>query len=77
MRITFSSQTAFEPVLGNIILECRTPLNILYAATKAVNGRAVGEMIVQLPDAQAIADKFWDYFVRKGLNPQEVNEPHE
>jgi D-methionine transport system ATP-binding protein len=76
VRITFSRQTAFEPVLGNVILECRTPLNILYAATKAVNGRAVGEMIVQLPESQAVSDKFWDYFVRKGLNPQEVNENH-
>ena len=76
VRITFTGKTAFEPMLGNIMLECRTPLNILYAATKTVNGRAVGEMIVQLPDSQPMAEKFWEYFVRKELNPQEVDEPH-
>ena len=74
VRITFTGLTAFEPMLGNIMIECRTPLNILYAATKTVNGRAVGEMIVQLPDSEPLAEKFMDFFQRKGLNPLEVEE---
>lgn len=77
VRITFTGLTAFEPMLGNIMLECRTPLNILYAATKTVNGKAVGEMVVQLPDSQALSEKFMEFFVRKGLNPQEVEDFHE
>ena len=72
VRITFTGLTAFEPILGNIMIECRAPLNILYASTKTMNGRAVGEMIVQLPDDPKLSCKFWDYFVCKGLNPQEV-----
>lgn len=76
VRITFTGLTAFEPMLGNIMLECRTPLNILYAATKTVNGRAVGEMIVQLPESPELSQKFVDFFERKGLNPQEVDYTH-
>ncbi len=74
VRITFTGLTAFEPMLGNIMLECRTPLNILYAATRTVNGKAVGEMVVQLPESQVLSEKFMEFFVRKGLNPQEVEE---
>ena len=34
VRVTFDGHTAFEPIIGNIILEYKTPINILYADTK-------------------------------------------
>lgn len=34
IRIPFSGQSAFEPVIGNVVLLYKTPLNILYADTK-------------------------------------------
>lgn len=34
IRITFHKQSAFQPVIGNLVLEYKTPVNILYADTK-------------------------------------------
>lgn len=72
IRVTFSGNSAFEPIIGNIILECKTPVNILYADTKTIHGNAEGEMILQLPESKEIADKMIEYFRRKNLGVEEV-----
>ena len=72
IRVTFSGNSAFEPIIGNIILECKTPVNILYADTKTIHGNAEGEMILQLPESKEIADKMIQYFRDKNLGVEEV-----
>lgn len=74
VRITFEGNSSFEPILGNIILECRTPVNILYANTQNVHGKAVGQMILQLPEEKELADRFVEYFHQKNLGVEEVEE---
>ena len=49
VRVTFQEKSSFEPVIANLVLTYRTPVNILYADTKNINGQAQGEMILQLP----------------------------
>lgn len=73
IRVVFDGKSAFEPIIGNIILELRTPINILYANTQTVNGDAKGEMILQLPDNKEIADKMVEYFKEKNLGAEEVS----
>ena len=74
VRITFEGNSSFEPILGNIILECRTPVNILYANTQNVHGKAVGQMIFQRPEEKELADRFVEYFHQKNLGVEEVEE---
>lgn len=57
IRITFSGQSSFEPVIGNLVLEYKTPVNILYANTRNIGGNAEGEMILQLPEMQETAQR--------------------
>lgn len=45
VRIVFSENSAFEPVIANLILTFHEPVNILKANTKNVGGVAKGEMI--------------------------------
>lgn len=74
IRVTFSGKSAFEPLIGNVILEYKTPLNILYANTKTINGNAEGEMILQLPETKEIAERMITYFKDKGLGVEEVDD---
>lgn len=74
IRVTFDGKTAFEPLIGNIILEYKTPLNILYANTKTINGNAEGEMILQLPESKEIAERMVAYFKEKELGVEEVDD---
>jgi len=50
LRIIFDGRTSFEPVIANMVLECKTPVNIMFADTKDIYGKAYGQMIIQLPD---------------------------
>ncbi|MGN1146155.1 MAG: methionine ABC transporter ATP-binding protein, partial [Acetatifactor sp.] len=74
IRVTFSGHSAFEPIIGNITLEYGTPVNILYADTKTINGNAEGEMILQLPSSEEIADKMVQYLKDKNLGVEEVED---
>ena len=73
IRVTFDGKTAFEPLIGNVILEYKTPLNILYANTRTINGNAEGEMILQLPESKETADRMIAYFKEKKLGVEEVD----
>lgn len=72
IRIVFSTNSAFEPVIADLILYFKTPVNILMANTKEVGGLAVGEMILGLPDDVTVQKEMIAYLENKGLAVQEV-----
>lgn len=72
IRVTFGGNSAFEPIIGNVVLKYKTPVNILYANTKTINGNAEGEMILQLPESKEISEQMIAYFKEKGLGVEEV-----
>ena len=66
LRIVFTENSAFEPVIANMILQFGKPVNILRADTKNVGGVAKGEMILGLPDDRhlqieygTVSDRTW------------------
>lgn len=72
VRIVFSENSSFEPVIGNMILRYKTPVNILHADTKDINGIATGEMILQLPEDEDIAKQMITYLRDCKLTVKEV-----
>jgi D-methionine transport system ATP-binding protein len=72
IRIVFSENSAFEPVIGNMVLKFGTPVNILRADTKNVGGVAKGEMILGLPDDANMQKEMEQYLLEKGLEIEEV-----
>lgn len=72
IRIVFSENSAFEPVIANMILKFNTPVNILRADTKNVGGYAKGEMILGLPDDRHLQVDIEAYLKEKGLEIEEV-----
>ncbi len=61
IRIVFDGLSTFEPVISNLTLECQTPVNILSADTKDIDGKAVGQMLIQLPNDKIYDTKVIDY----------------
>lgn len=74
IRIVFSENSAYEPVIANLILEFNAPINILMADTRNIDGKAVGEMILGLPEDKNLGDNIIDYLKSKGLAVTEVKE---
>ena len=74
VRVTFREKSSFEPVIANLVLTYRTPVNILYADTKNINGQAQGEMILQLPELEEVADKMNQYLKEINMGVEELKE---
>jgi D-methionine transport system ATP-binding protein len=71
-RIIFDGRTSFEPVIANMVLECRTPVNILFADTKDIDGKAFGQMIIQLPDEEISRKRIYAYLQSNQIPYEEV-----
>ncbi len=74
IRIVFSANSAFEPVVSNMILKFGQPVNILRANTKNVGGVAKGDMILQLPADRETRLQMEDYLKERGLEIEEVTD---
>lgn len=61
IRIAFEEANTTEPVIANLILEFKTPVNILESNITSISGTSRGQMMVQLPDNEEIALKMIDY----------------
>ena len=74
IRIVFTANSAFEPVIANMILQFGVPVNILKADTRNVGGIAKGEMILGLPKGEELQKEIEEYMRQKGLEIEEVQE---
>ena len=72
LRIVFSENSTFEPVIANMVLKFGVPVNILRADTKNVGGVAKGEMILGLPPEPGLHQEMERYLTEKGLEIEEV-----
>ncbi len=73
IRIVFTSNSSFEPVIANMVLACKTPVNILLADTRDIGGVAHGQMILQLPEDEAVAEKMIEYLKSRKLEVEELD----
>lgn len=71
-RIVFDGRSSYEPVMANMILECKEPVNILFANTKNIDGNAFGQIVIQLPQEEQAAKKILRYLKEKHLVIEEV-----
>jgi len=73
IRIVFTSNSSFEPVIANMVLACKTPVNILLADTRDIGGVAHGQMILQLPENEEVAEKMIEYLKSRKLEVEELD----
>ncbi len=72
IRIVFDGLSAYKPVISEMTLACGIPVNILFANTREVEGKAVGQMVIELPEERTEADKITDYLTENTITFEEV-----
>lgn len=72
LRIVFDGNSSFEPVIGTMVLTCKSPVNIMFADTKNIDGKAFGQMILQLPEDEIIAQKMIQFLSTQNVSVEEV-----
>lgn len=71
LRIVFEGQSAFEPVISSLTLECKTMVNILGANTQNVGGKAYGQMLIELPEDTDSENRIKRYLDEKQIHYEE------
>ena len=55
-----------------MILQFKQPVNIIIANSKNIDGKAFGQIVLQMPDDPDIANKMLSYLRAQGLNAEEL-----
>ena len=74
IRLVFDGQNAFEPVISNLTVECHAAVNILGADTKNIDGKAFGQMLLQLPGDEASVQRIKKYLDSRKITYEEVKQ---
>ena len=74
IRIVFSENSSFEPVIANLILTFKEPVNIMKANTKNVGGTAKGDMLLEFMPGSTQQEAMKDYLRQRGLELEEVTD---
>ena len=64
IRIIFDGRESSEPVIANMVLACKVPVNIMHADTRDIEGKAMGQMIIQLPEDDTDAGRICKMCIR-------------
>lgn len=73
LRIVFNGESSRKPVLANMIFECGVPVNILHAETKDIDGKAYGQMILQITGNDKAFEKVSEYLKASGIEFSEIS----
>lgn len=71
IRIVFDGKSAFEPIIADIVLNCKAAVNILFADTRTIDGVIYGQMIVQLPNDRDAEQRILNYLAGTGVHYSE------
>ena len=72
IRVIFNGQESSEPIISNMVLACKVPVNILLADTHDIGGKAMGQMLLQLPEDEVDAGRIFNYLKTVGVTYEEV-----
>ena len=65
LRIAFEETNSLDPVIANMILEFKQPVSILQSDISSIHGNSKGQMLIQLPKDEDIANKMIEYLNKK------------
>lgn len=72
-RITFDGRKSNEPLIANLVLKSKAPINILYAHTKDVGGISYGEMVIGIPSDEKVSEEILKLLNQAGIPYKEVD----
>lgn len=71
-RIIFDGMEATEPVIAKMALACKFPVNIAFASTKRIGDKAVGQMVIQVPEREEDRQKVVRFMESEHVPYEEV-----
>ena len=67
LRLVFDENTAYKPIIANMILETGAPVNFFYANLDVLDGEQKGQMVICLSEDPVTAEKQKEYLRKEGV----------
>ncbi|MEG0875420.1 MAG: ATP-binding cassette domain-containing protein [Clostridiales bacterium] len=74
LRLVFDGDSFTEPVIGNMVLECGAPVNILFADIEKIDGKTYGQMLIELPKQEHQVKRIYAYLRVNKIHFEEGNK---
>ena len=73
LRITFDGRERTDrPLVAQMVLHTGAPVSIVFADTRSLNGRLYGQMILQVPDDDAVIENMLEFLRGAEVSFEEV-----
>ena len=72
IRLAFDGSMTDKPILANMILETGRTVSILYANSKLIEGKVVGQLIIEVPDDKEVQEHIKEYLDKNEVAYWEV-----
>ncbi len=74
LRLVFDENTAYKPIIANMILETGAPVNFFYANLDVLGDEQKGQMVICLSEDKVTAEKQKEYLKRENVEFTEIDE---
>ena len=72
VRLVFDGNVSQEPVIANLVLACKTPVNIVFANMKEIDGKSFGQMVIELPADETERSRDLHFLAANQIKSEEV-----
>ena len=73
LRVVYNGSHALEPIIGQMILDLRIPVNIIHANLRSIEGDTYGDMVIQVSDVME-SERVSRYLKDRGIAVEEVSQ---
>lgn len=71
LRLVFDGSAIDRPIVADMVLKCGVAVNIASASTKIIHGKLYGQMLLQLPENEAAAQRMLAYLDQEQITYEE------
>ncbi|HKK96132.1 MAG TPA: ATP-binding cassette domain-containing protein [Anaerovoracaceae bacterium] len=74
VRLVFDGKTSYEPIISNMVVYSKVPVNIIYANIQNVEGVNKGQMVLELAKEKDVRKKQLGYLIDHNVAFEEIGE---
>lgn len=72
LRLVFDGKVSQEPIISNLVLACKAPVNIVFANMKEIDGKSLGQMVIELPADEVEQNRVLHFLTANKVAYEEV-----
>ncbi len=72
LRLVFDGTSSKKPIISDLVLVCKAPVNIAFANMKEIDGKPMGQMVIELPEDETDQLRITNFLKANKVQYEEV-----